>query len=1163
MSKSLKIIGIGIGIIVTAGAAAGALLGSALVGTAAGNALAIGINLAFTAGVMKTIGGIERLLSPKSRSKAGDPGAQMESAGTLMPREIVYGRVRKAGMNVIPLIGTGADFGNLHQALTVAGHEIAAFEKFYLNKEEVTPGSITGSVNDGLVSAGTYANVTWLRGYLGTSGQTADYILDNEIIDWTVNHRGRGVAYIACKFKADAEKFKTGKPDVAVLVRGKICYDPRLDVTPGASPTNASYRAWTNNSALCIADYLLDASLGVGEAATEINWTDVVTAANECDENVTVPDGLGGSTTQKRYTCNVILSAADEFNENLEILAGSMLGRVWREGLKWRMVAGAWQTESFALTKDDLVGKYEIQTDVDIREKFNSVRGFFLDAANEYVQTEFPPRINTAYATSDGETIQREVQMPTCTDVYEAQRNAIVTLRQSRNRKRLMIECGLNALNISLFDTGTVVLDELGLTTSTKFRCVGWQLMQEGRIVLTLQEEYSTDWTDPVWNVDYTTAGSIANPVNTYTRPGTPTSFTATGVAGGVAFTWAVGDPYVDGQQYIVYEANSGAAFGTASEIWRGPGTGVFVARSVLATKDYWLAATFQGLTSSPTPAGAGVAATPLSVYNTDPTGNESGAGVTITDPSYPEGSFERYGAVGNNIVDDTAAIQAALDVMWSAGGGRAFGQPGKNYKMTSAAVVGSFVEVDGQGCSFTMHANNTPHFKLSKDASLNQGMQLHRAQGLWNTPQDPVLHPNSYLIQLYEGTGVTFDVRLDDLRAREGVGLLHGPETAGAAFLVTSNNLIASQCSGYAFYYWSTTGSTTHTMTNCWAAQDNGSEIATSAFGKFRNLYSFSFDIIAVDHGQANEQLFLESCFGNIGQLAIESCDRTASSGQQSFVRISNSSVSFDRIQSQANEIVISGSAEFGLLLVNTSNVRIGLLQDTYTELTDTSSGAYYTIYCSGTGNRIYVEDFIYVAGTAPAPNGTIAESSPPVQVLRFAGNDRGRYEGGKYVSYGTAAPVSGTYATGDRVWNTNPTTGIAGWVCTAGGTPGTWAGIGGANTTTGSFGPQVVGVSGSVFATVHWTRIGSLVHIRCNSATGTSNATTLSLAALDWPTAIRPARSQTMWARAIDSGVGSEGYAILQTTGQLDFYKAGGGAFANTGTKGTDFFNATYSLD
>jgi nitrous oxidase accessory protein NosD len=42
---------------------------------------------------------------------------------------------------------------------------------------------------------------------------------------------------------------------------------------------------------------------------------------------------------------------------------------------------------------------------------------------------------------------------------------------------------------------------------------------------------------------------------------------------------------------------------------------------------------------------------------------------------------------------------------------------------------------------------------------------------------------------------------------------------------------------------------------------------------------------------------------------------------------------------------------------------------------------------------------------------------------------------------SFGTAAPVSGTHARGDIVWNTAPAaSGTVGWICTTAGSPGTW---------------------------------------------------------------------------------------------------------------------------
>ena len=50
-----------------------------------------------------------------------------------------------------------------------------------------------------------------------------------------------------------------------------------------------------------------------------------------------------------------------------------------------------------------------------------------------------------------------------------------------------------------------------------------------------------------------------------------------------------------------------------------------------------------------------------------------------------------------------------------------------------------------------------------------------------------------------------------------------------------------------------------------------------------------------------------------------------------------------------------------------------------------------------------------------------------------------------GKKILGGTAAPTTGNFAQGDMVWNSAPAAGGApGWMCVAGGTPGTWKAMG-----------------------------------------------------------------------------------------------------------------------
>ncbi len=45
------------------------------------------------------------------------------------------------------------------------------------------------------------------------------------------------------------------------------------------------------------------------------------------------------------------------------------------------------------------------------------------------------------------------------------------------------------------------------------------------------------------------------------------------------------------------------------------------------------------------------------------------------------------------------------------------------------------------------------------------------------------------------------------------------------------------------------------------------------------------------------------------------------------------------------------------------------------------------------------------------------------------------------RVLHYGNAAPVSGTFQAGDLIFNRSPVAGgTAGWICVAGGSPGSW---------------------------------------------------------------------------------------------------------------------------
>ena len=648
MSKIAKGIGIGAAIIFTGGAAIGALaFGGVLTGAALATAISTVNALALTA----VLGGVSSQFTRKPRAAKVDNSQQQEYAGTVEARRIIYGTALVGGMNVIPPWCSGTKNDYLHQVLALAGHEVNAIPSVYLNQDEITSfGAVSGTVDDGLVSTGDYANRIWIRRYLGTSSQTADFILDNAFTQWTSNHRGRGIAYLALQYQFDSEVYKNGRPQIRALVQGKKCYDPRLDPSPGTNTTNPSYIAYTANPALCLADYLLDANLGLGETAARIDWTLVAAAANVCDEDVAIPPGP--STTEKRYRCSLVLDATDAYEDNVSALANAMRGYCIYSGGKWRMFAGKWQTPDFALTDDDIVGQVEFRTALPYRERWNAVRGQYVDTTQLYQPVEYPVVRVTGDETADGEgPVWKEVNFPACTSVYQAQRDAIVLQKLSRRKKRWQIACGLSAYKIRPGDTGTLTIAELGLSAQS-VRCVAWSFTPRGEISPTLDEAGSTDWNDPA-RADYGTPGAVSVPAPGAMRPDVPAGLTAYPGADSLTLTWTPPINAVPGTTYQVFEHTANSPFSSAVAL--GPRTTQTIAtfsRNDTTTRYYWVVAYFpNGEDSYDETSGAGIPGAALSatagfritvspgnIGKTGTTASNTTGTVTVT-PVNPAGS--------------------------------------------------------------------------------------------------------------------------------------------------------------------------------------------------------------------------------------------------------------------------------------------------------------------------------------------------------------------------------------------------------------------------------------------------------------------------------------------------------------------------------------------
>lgn len=403
----------------------------------------------------------------------------------------------------------------------------------------------------------------WVRRYTGTSSQTVDYILNNRYSTvFTSDFRGRGIAYSAMTFDWGDGKLYQGPPVMTFVVKGKKCYDPRLDVTPGASPTNPSYIAWTNNPALCWADYAM-ADFGGAVPSTRINWASVVAAADICDALVNIP----GATTQKRYTFNgrITLPVDPDWRENAKLFIDAMLGRMVRRDGIWFIYAGAYDSPSYTIAKTDWLSIDRIKT-VAPRDggRWNTVRCWYVDSSRNWQRVECFPRRNATYKSADGgEEITLEMEQPGCDNEYEAQRKAELILRQSRNQIAITGRLPPRFRKMATGETVAVTFEELGWASKI-MRIRSMDLLPDGSVNVGFVEEQSADWTD-LASGEYNAPSSSTVPGTNPTSPSEATLSIANAVNGTIRFVMSTPIVKPIGTQYRIIRTSisTNAAAGT------------------------------------------------------------------------------------------------------------------------------------------------------------------------------------------------------------------------------------------------------------------------------------------------------------------------------------------------------------------------------------------------------------------------------------------------------------------------------------------------------------------------------------------------------------------------------------------------------------------------
>lgn len=469
---------------------------------------------------------------------------------TVEPIKIVYGEAVVSGP--VSFLGVaGTNNADLFHSIALAGHECESILDCYLDGEKITDAQInSGAAAGGAVGSGTFAPIgsttpVTINKHLGSSTQAADTALRSAFPStYATTNQGKSIAYITTKFSLTDETAelwdKYSPSNIKSRVKGRKIYDPRLEVaaggTAGASPTNSSYIAWSDNPALAVSDYLLNNHFGMGFASAKVDWASVITAADGCDVSCAVP----GSATEKRFTANGVLYGTASHKENVNRIVSSMNGSLTYSMGVFYVQAGIYTAPTVSLTEDDLAGPVSVNTSFERTNRFNTVVAAYVDKdqSNKTVETT-PMTITSALDRDNSETLKRNIRLPMSNTNYQAQRISNKLIQLTDQQKTVSMPVNLKGMNVKPGDRVSVTLSDLSWSAKV-FQVISWEFSDNSGssgVNLTLREDDSGSYADPLVG-SYSTVSATGAISSGFPGISAPTSLTATASINAIELNW-------------------------------------------------------------------------------------------------------------------------------------------------------------------------------------------------------------------------------------------------------------------------------------------------------------------------------------------------------------------------------------------------------------------------------------------------------------------------------------------------------------------------------------------------------------------------------------------------------------------------------------------------
>lgn len=461
--------------------------------------------------------------------------------GTVEPRELVLGRVRKSGQ-LYPIGSIGTNNEKFVFVVLLAGHEIDAVEQVWFNETPLTLDSsgyvqtapyIKGEIlTDSLYATVSGNTVTLPRVPIVGSvhatqyddaTQTENAVTPSNVSGAVVTISIAGACRINYQYSLGTSRARVtwslGTSTQAASARLLALFPSKwtsahqllgiaylvveLDYDQDAYPTglpvvsavirgakvydpSSTTTAWSENPALLLRAAATHPLCGRLPTAY-IDDAAISAAATVADTSTAYVVAGVGTTTRARYTAGTVIRSDQQPQQGITELLSAMSGRMSFAGGKLRIKTG-YTAPVAAIDADWFApGPVQYTPSVPRQDLNNVVQGTYVDGGGKWQVVPFTRQVDSASVSSDGAELAQDLTLGAVTFGPQAQQVAANLLRESRNSATFAATFNLRAYALEALDTVTLTLDRFGLAAKA-FEIIERAYTADAGITLTLRE---------------------------------------------------------------------------------------------------------------------------------------------------------------------------------------------------------------------------------------------------------------------------------------------------------------------------------------------------------------------------------------------------------------------------------------------------------------------------------------------------------------------------------------------------------------------------------------------------------------------------------------------------------------------------------------------------